>query len=296
MSWLAVSVEAEAAAAEALGEALLAGGALSVDLADADAGTADERPLFGEPGSAPAAAWRRSRVTALLAPASDPAASMAAALRAAGLPASTPWRVTRVDDQDWVRITQCQFEPVRISPRLWIVPSWCTPPAPDAVNVRLDPGLAFGTGTHPTTRLALRWLEATLRGGETVIDYGCGSGILAITAMKLGAASAAGVDIDDQALLAARRNAMQNRVEVRFVAAADDIPEPAGVVVANILANPLIVLAPLLAKLTAPGGRLALSGLLAAQADEVRGAYAPWFDMDRTDHDEGWILLSGARR
>jgi ribosomal protein L11 methyltransferase len=296
MPWLSVSLEVDADSAEPLVDALLAAGVLSVDLADADAGTPDEAPQFGEPGSPPAAAWHRSRVTALLASGADAAALIPAALHAAGLPESTQWHARQLDDQDWVRMTQAQFSPVQISPRLWIVPSWCAPSAPEAINITLDPGLAFGTGTHPTTRLALRWLEDTLRGGDTVIDYGCGSGILAIAAMRLGAARATGVDIDGQALLAARHNALQNRVEVRFVAAADEIPEPAGVVVANILANPLVVLAPLLAKLTAPGGRLALSGLLAAQADEVRGAYAPWFDMDRTNQDEGWILLGGTRR
>jgi ribosomal protein L11 methyltransferase len=166
----------------------------------------------------------------------------------------------------------------------------------NAINIRLDPGLAFGTGTHPTTRLCLRWLYAHLKTGASVIDYGCGSGILAIAAMKLGASHASGVDIDDAALLAARGNAMQNQVDVAWVAAADDITAPADVVVANILANPLTVLAPLLARLTRPRGQVVLSGILAPQADEVSVAYQPWFDMQCSAPDDEWVLLSGVKR
>jgi ribosomal protein L11 methyltransferase len=175
------------------------------------------------------------------------------------------------------------------------VPSWHEPPDPGAINLLLDPGLAFGTGSHPTTRLCLTWLERTIRGGESVLDYGCGSGILAIAALKLGAARAEAVDIDDQALLAARANAIHNQVQVSFHSAAGAIRQPAQIVVANILAHPLIVLAPLLARLTAPHGRLALAGLLAEQADEVRAAYRPWFDFDAPAQEEGWMLLSGTR-
>lgn len=296
MSWLAISIEVDADAAERVGDALLDAGALSIDVADAAAGTPQEQPQFGEPRGVPVSGWQRSRVRALFAPETEPAAPVSVALSAARLPASTPYCTERVEDQDWVRLTQSQFGPMQISERMWIVPSWHALPCPGAVNILLDPGLAFGTGTHPTTRLALRWLEAQVRGGEAVIDYGCGSGILAIAAMKLGAARACGVDIDDQALLAARRNAMQNRIEARFMSAAQDVREPAGLVVANILANPLILLAPLLAGLTAQGGRLALSGILTWQAEEVRDAYSPWFDMEGGDQEDGWILLSGTKR
>ena len=212
---------------------------------------------------------------------------------------TTPYGIDRINDQDWVRLTQAQFTPQKISARLWVVPTWHKVIDPAAINIRLDPGLAFGTGTHPTTRLCLRWLDAHLKAGESVIDYGCGSGILAIAAMKLGAARAAGVDIDEQALLAARRNALQNQVDVTFHAAEDDLSanviSPAHVVVANILANPLSVLAPLLARLTLPGGQVVLSGILAPQADEVRDAYAPWFEMHTTDPDEEWVVLAGRK-
>jgi ribosomal protein L11 methyltransferase len=295
MSWLAVILEVEAACAERLGDALLHAGALAVDITDAAAGTPREQPVFAEPGAEPSA-WAYNRLTALFAADADLSAVMPEALRLVGLRRTTPYRLERVDDSDWVRASQSQFAPVRISPRLWIVPSWHTPPDPRAVNIVLDPGLAFGTGTHPTTRLCLHWLEAHVHGGETVIDFGCGSGILAIAALKLGAASACGVDIDEQALLAARRNAMQNRVEVQFVTAVDASGAPAQLVAANILANALIVLAPLLAKLTADGGRIALSGILAEQAEEVRAAYLNWFTMDTIAHEEGWTMLSGVKK
>jgi ribosomal protein L11 methyltransferase len=292
MHWLAVIFDVDADRAEQLSDALIEAGALSVDVADAAAGTPQERPVF----DACARGWDRNRVTALFRPETDFTGALPAALRTAGLPKTTSCRLERVDDQDWVRATQRQFEATRISPRLWIVPSWCAVPDPQAINIRLDPGLAFGTGAHPTTRICLRWLEAHVRGGEAVIDFGCGSGILAIAALKLGARRACGVDIDEQALLAARQNAMQNQVEARFVAAADDIRNPADLVVANILAKPLIVLAPLLAKLTASGGRIALSGILDAQEAEVRAAYLEWFDIGIREHEEGWVLVSGVKK
>ena len=177
-----------------------------------------------------------------------------------------------------------------------MVPTWHEVVDAAAINIRLDPGLAFGTGTHPTTRLCLRWLDANLKHGETVIDYGCGSGILAIAAMKLGASHAVGVDIDEQALLAARRNALQNRTAVSFFAAADELTSPANMVVANILANPLVVLAPLLARLTVAGGQVVLSGVLATQADEVRVAYRPWFNMHTAEPEDEWMLLAGEKK
>jgi ribosomal protein L11 methyltransferase len=296
MGWLAVIFEIEAAATERLGDALLEAGALAIDISDADAGTPEERPRFAEPGADPPRAWTHSRLTAFFSPEADLATLVPEALGAIGLRQTTPCRLERVDDRDWVRASQSQFAPIRISPRLWIVPSWHASPDLHAVNIVLDPGLAFGTGTHPTTRLCLRWLEAHVQGGETVVDFGCGSGILAIAALKLGAAHARGIDIDEQALLAARRNAMQNRVEAQFVAAVNASGEPAHLLVANILVNPLIVLAPLLAKLTVAGGRIALSGILAEQAEAVRAAYLNWFSMDTMEHEEGWTMLDGVRK
>lgn len=295
MAWVSVSFEVAAAAVEAMTDALLEVGAVSVDVADAAAGSAAEQPIYAEAGAGAVEPWRRSRVSALFDDKADAAALLASACARAGVPVPRS-TAQPVAERDWVQATRDQFVPIRISPRLWIVPSWHAAPDPQAVNIVLDPGIAFGSGSHPTTRLCLRWLERVIRGGETVLDYGCGSGVLAVAAMKLGAASAVGVDIDEQALLAARRNAMHNRVQAIFHSAAEAVGRPAPIVVANILAHPLVVLAPLLARLTAPRGRMALAGLLAPQADEVRGAYAPWFDFGAPEEEGGWTLLSAVRR
>jgi ribosomal protein L11 methyltransferase len=176
------------------------------------------------------------------------------------------------------------------------VPSWHDPPVPGAVVVRLDPGVAFGTGSHPTTRLCLQWLRETVRGGEAVLDYGCGSGILAIAAARLGARAVVGTDIDPQAVAAARINGYANRVAARFELPHALPPQPHDIVVANILTNPLLLLAPVLARAARAGGRIALSGILAPQADDVLEAYAPWFNIARWREAEGWVLLAGERR
>jgi len=295
MSWLSVSFEVPAEHVDALTDALLEAGAASVDVADAGAGSAAEEAVFAEAGAAAPRVWRHSLVSALLAQGADAAALVETACARAGI-VPPPCQVREVAEQDWVRASRDQLAPIRVSPQLWIVPSWHEAPEPGAVNIVLDPGLAFGTGHHPTTRMCLRWLERVVRGGETVLDFGCGSGILAIAAMKLGAARADGVDIDGQALLAARGNAMHNRVQVTFHSAADAPRQPARIVVANILARPLVVLAPLLARLTVRHGQLALAGLLAEQTGEVRAAYGQWFEFEASEEDEGWTLLSGIRR
>jgi ribosomal protein L11 methyltransferase len=278
-----------------LSDALLDQGAQSVSLEDAGAGTADEAPLYGEPGMPVAGAWPQSLIQALCAHDADPMQILAAACAQVGLASLPDYRVEWVGDEDWVRLSQSQFEPIRISAKLWIVPSWAKAPDPQAFNLVLDPGLAFGTGSHPTTRLCLHWLERTIHGGERVLDYGCGSGILAIAALRLGAREALGVDIDPLALLAARANAVRNRVDARFVNTETAPDFQADLVAANILANPLILLAPLLAGYLSKGGRIALSGILETQAEEVMAAYAPWCAMRVGDKDHGWALLEGLR-
>ena len=279
-----------------MSDALLAQGAQSVSVEDANAGTSEEAPLYGEPGMPVEVSWQQSLIKALCVDDADPPQLIAAACAQIGLAPLPQYRLEPVGDEDWVRLSQSQFEPIRISDRLWIVPSWWTAPDPGAVNLVLDPGLAFGTGSHPTTRLCLQWLERTIRSGERVLDYGCGSGILAVAALRLGAGEALGVDVDPLALVAARANAARNQVNARFIDT-ETAPEfQADLVAANILANPLILLAPLLAQYSRTGGRIALSGILEAQAEEVMAVYAPWFAMRVGGIDGGWALLEGARR
>lgn len=291
MAWLSLKLAVDGDRAEALSDALMDAGALSVSIEDRDAGTEAEQPQFGEPGLADPKAWQHNWLVALLSEATD----VAALIASLGLPADIERRLETVEEQDWVRLTQAQFEPIPISSRLWIVPSWHAAPDPDAITLQLDPGLAFGTGSHPTTRLCLRWLDGALRGGETVLDYGCGSGILAIAAAKLGAGRVVGVDIDPQAVAAARDNAERNAVAIDFMLPEGLPPGQHDVVVANILTNPLKALMPLLAAHVRPGGRIVLSGILDAQADEVCAVYGRHFTMTHAASDEGWALLTGVR-
>lgn len=296
MPWLCAILHVDEIVVDEVTDALLAAGALAVDVQDAAAGTAAESPIFAEPGEAPATGWHANRVSALFAMDADLHAAVPRALAESGIDPASEFLVERVEDADWVRLTQGQFQPLQITPRLWVVPTWHALPDPDAINIVLDPGVAFGTGAHPTTRLCLRWLDTVVTPDADVLDYGCGSGILAIAAMKLGARSARGIDIDPQAVFAAQNNAQQNQVAAIFVAAENKLVAPANIVVANILANPLMVLAPLLAQLTLPGGCIALSGILVEQAGSVQTAYAADFDMQSTDTDDGWVLLTGIRR
>ena len=292
---MSLILHTDARVADELSDALLEQGAQSVSVEDASAGTADEAPLFGEPGVPVAGAWPQNLIKVVCAHDPDPMHILAAACAQVGLAPLPDYRVESVADEDWVRLSQSQFEPIRISEGLWIVPSWAKAPDPQAVNMVLDPGLAFGTGSHPSTRLCLHWLERKIRGGERILDYGCGSGILAIAALLLGAREALGVDVDPQALLAARANGVRNRVDARFVNTETAPDFQADLVAANILANPLILLAPLLAGYLSKGGRIALSGILEAQAEEVMAAYAPWFAMRVGDNDQAWALLEGLR-
>jgi ribosomal protein L11 methyltransferase len=284
----------DAAQALTLSDALIELGALSVDVTDALAGTENESPLFSEPSPDPA--FKSNYLEATFQESSQPVALLMAACGAAGVHPVPPYRIRKIADRDWVQLTQSQFTPLRISSRLWVVPSWHQIPDPDAVNIILDPGLAFGTGTHPTTRLCLAWLDGRPQAPKSLIDYGCGSGIIAIAAAKLGAGRVVGVDIDPQAIMTSRENAARNKVMVDFWDADQAKPAATEVVVANILANPLQVLAPLLAELTLPGGDIALSGILVPQAEQVMAIYERWYTMNPIVEDEGWALLTGTRR
>ena len=280
---------------EPLSDALEALEALSVSVEDADADTDAERALFGEPGlPPPAQSWSRSRMVALFgdeAQARDAARLLALQDFWEGCEVAS---IAPVPEQDWVRLTQSQFEPVPITPSFWIVPTWHEVPAGATEVIRLDPGLAFGTGTHPTTRMCLRWIAAHPPRGQRVLDYGCGSGILAIGAALHGAASVDAVDIDEAAVQATIDNASANGVQL--VAGLPD--QASGVydtVLANILATPLKVLAPLLAGHVAPGGALVLAGVLERQTAELQAAYRPWLSLEVADTEDGWVLLVARR-
>ncbi len=294
MAWQRVDLVVDGARAEALAEALEEEGALSTEISDADAGTPTEQAVFGEPG-ADNGPWRRCRVSALF-PEDEPVSdALDAALTACEIGSLAAASIERLEDADWVSLTQKQFEPMRAGQRLWIVPTWHVSPDPGAVNIVLDPGAAFGTGSHPTTRLCLEWLERNVAPGDSVLDYGCGSGVLAIAALKLGAARAVAVDIDPQALEAARYNSERNSVHLELIDAQLAFRGEARLTVANILANPLRMLAPVIASHTAAGGSIALSGILEEQANGVIAAYAPWARLEVAARDVPWVLLAGLR-
>ncbi|MBP5985673.1 MAG: 50S ribosomal protein L11 methyltransferase [Azonexus sp.] len=295
MSWQSVSFLTDAAHAEPMCDALLEAGALSASIEDADAGTPDEQPQFGEPGSVATPGWTHSRVVVLLEPDAAIDAVLGEAASAIGLSDIPAYTVGTVEEQNWVQLTQSQFDPIRVSDRLWIVPSWHETPDPAAINLILDPGMAFGTGSHPTTRLCLEWLERNVSEGCALLDYGCGSGILAIAAARLGAGHVAGVDIDPQAVEAARANAERNGVTALFADSAEPVAGEYDVVVANILSNPLRVLAPAICAHVRPGGRLALSGILREQIDEIIAIYAQWIPLQVADTREDWVCLAGLK-
>ncbi|WAJ36909.1 50S ribosomal protein L11 methyltransferase [Pseudomonas sp. GOM7] len=292
MPWLQVRLAITPEQAETYEDALLSIGAVSVTFMDAE-----DQPIF-EPDLGTTPLWSNTHLLALFEADTDEAALIAHLQLLCGgtLPEH---QLERIEDQDWERSWMDNFQPMRFGQRLWIVPSWHAAPEPDAVNLLLDPGLAFGTGTHPTTALCLEWLDGQPLEGCNVLDFGCGSGILAIAALLLGAPQAVGTDIDPQALEASRDNASRNGIDpTRFpVYLPADLPQQqADVVVANILAGPLVSLAPQITSLVKAGGRLALSGILAEQAEEVRAAYADAFALDPTAEKEGWVRISGVKR
>jgi len=299
MSWNEIVIEVAREHAESLSDAFMDAGALSVSVEDAQEGTDAEKPIFGEPGMEPAeAAWDRTRIVALIAADADHQAILAEVSEVCNLDALPQYTLRQVAEQDWVRLTQSQFAPIHIGKNIWVVPSWHEAPDPSALILELDPGLAFGTGSHPTTRLCMEWLEAHAPQNKTVLDYGCGSGILAMVASKLGADKVIGVDIDPQAMISAKENAARNHCKIDYYLPNDFLTvadRSFGVVVANILSIPLKLMAPMLSSYVAPGGFLVLSGILQRQADEVAEAYAPYIKLTVWKALDGWVALCGQR-
>ena len=295
MPFLQVNIVVPSSHAELLSDELMEVGALSTAIEDAYAGTDKEQPIFDEPNEPSAEIWEQSLIIAMFDADTDVDAAVAL-LPENMRPVKEAYTVTEVADQDWVKLTQSQFDPIHVSDRLWITPTWHEAPTDGSINIELDPGLAFGTGSHPTTFLCLRWLDAHMPQGASVLDYGCGSGILAITAAKLGAGKVVGVDIDKQAIRASHDNATQNQVNIE-VYLPDAQPEGQfDVVVANILANPLRMLGQMLAGRVKTGGQIVLSGILAEQVEEISALYQQWFDMKPATIQDGWACLFGTKR
>ena len=291
-----IVLQADRENAEKIGDRMMEAGAYSYTTEDADAGTEREKPLFGEPGLEPdVQAWERSTLTILMDDSFDWRPALEDAARSLGIETPPVSSDETVPDVDWVRVTQAQFQPIQASSRLWIVPSWAESPAPESLNMKMDPGVAFGTGSHPTTHLCIQWLDENMPAGASVLDYGCGTGILAIAAAMFGASDVCGCDIDPLAVEASRFNAENNGVK-GFFCLPDELP-PArtyNVVVANILCNPLIRLAPCLCARVAPGGSLVLSGILSDQVDSIIEAYRradPGIRLRRWKQEEGWNVL-----
>lgn len=295
MAWVSLKIEAQDNTADLISDTLMAQGALSAIIEDANADTLDEQPIFGEPGDPPPGIWQQNLVSALFDEGVDVKLVIKNLEKQSRLN-NLQYTTEIIQEQDWVRATQSQFDPIKITDRLWIVPTWHVAPNTDAINIVLDPGLAFGTGSHPTTHLCLDWLTKTVSAGQSVLDYGCGSGILAIAAKKLGAKHVVGTDIDPQAIQSSLYNAEQNNVSAEFYHAEKYQTKEFDIVVANILSSALSVLAPALAKSCKSGGKIALSGILKEQATDVSAIYAEWFTMQAPQYMDAWVLLTGIRK
>ncbi len=295
MAWVSLKIEAQDNTADLISDTLMGLGALSAIIEDANADTLDEQPIFGEPGDPPPGIWQQNLVSALFDEGIDVSKIMADLQHETKL-ANLQYSTESIQEQDWVRATQSQFDPIKITDNLWIVPTWHSAPNTNAINIVLDPGLAFGTGSHPTTHLCLAWLTQTVSAQNTVLDYGCGSGILAIAAKKLGASHVVGTDIDPQAIQSSLYNAEQNHVTAQFYNAAQYQTQVFDIVVANILSSALSVLAPALAKSCKTGGKIALSGILKEQAADVSAIYAEWFTMNAPQYMDAWVLLTGTKK
>lgn len=295
MAWLSLKIAAQDDTADLISDTLMDLGALSAIIEDANAETLDEQPIFGEPGDPPPGIWQKNLVSALFNDDVNVDTVMTSLSNSTNI-SNLSYSTEHIAEQDWVRTTQSQFDPIKITDNLWIVPTWHQAPNLDAINIVLDPGLAFGTGSHPTTHLCLQWLSEVVRPNLSVLDYGCGSGILAIAAKRLGAPIVVGTDIDAQAIIASEYNAEQNNVSATFVDASQFKSALFDIVVANILSSALSVLAPALAGACSSGGKIALSGILKEQAQDVAAIYAQWFEMDAPIFMDAWVLITGTRR
>lgn len=294
MSFKQIIINIDSQRAEQLSDIFFDLGALSVSIEDEHEGTELEQPIFNEPGMIVEALWEHSKVVVLF----DDLADVASLVSAAEIELNAAFSYVQenVDDQDWVRLTQSQFEPIEVTPNLYIVPSWHSIPNTNATGIILDPGLAFGTGSHPTTFMCLRWIAENITPELEVLDYGCGSGILAITAKKVGAKLVDGVDIDSQAIESSLYNAEVNQVMVNFCLPNQFVAKQYDVVIANILSNPLRMLASALASYVKPSGQIILSGILDSQIEEMCEIYAQWFAMSTYTIQEGWACLHGVKK
>ncbi len=296
MAWLELEFCVPGPDVDHLSESLFSVGAISVDVTDADEGSAKEKAIFAEPGEIFELSWNANRVVALFDSDVDVTQAIKNLEEFVNVSQLSDYQVRTVEDQDWVRLTQKQFDPIQVTDRIRITPSWSDVGVPSDVEIVLDPGLAFGTGSHPTTRLCLQWLDQASVSERIVVDYGCGSGILGIVAKKLGSKGVFCVDIDENALIATEYNAQRNGVDVNIQSANDEFKMSADVLVANILSAPLKVLAAAFASIVRPGGRIALSGILVEQEDELCEVYQKQFDIKPFDRLEGWVCLEGVKR
>ena len=293
MSFTQLKINIDSNNAEHLSDIFTDLGALAVSIEDQYEGTELEQPIFNEPGMEVNRLWEHSTLVVLLEHESEVVKLVQTAQDLLGQQFS--FKEEFVDDQDWVRLTQSQFTPIKVSDKLYIVPSWHTIPDPSALGIILDPGLAFGTGSHPTTLMCLRWLAEHVTAQHTVLDYGCGSGILAITAKRLQAKTVVGVDIDPQAIESSQNNALINQVRVNFSLPDEFVSQEYDIVIANILSNPLRMLASALASYVIPGGQIVLSGILASQVEEMSEIYQQWFKLEVYQVVDGWVCLHGTR-
>lgn len=300
MAFLLLKIAATEQTADTISDTLMEIGALSCSIEDANAETEAEQAIFGEPSSPtiqypPPGIWQQNIITAMFDDNTDVEKVIHTLCAETGI-VNFKYHTETLPEQDWVRATQAQFDPIQITPKLWIVPTWHAAPNINAINIVLDPGLAFGTGSHPTTSLCLEWLTQQNLTNKSVLDYGCGSGILAIAASKLGACPVSGVDIDSQAIVSSTYNAQQNQVSVDFIDASEFTHQVFDVVVANILSSALMVLAPILAKYCKTGAKLALSGILESQKQELTARYSEWFNMNTPKQKDAWVLLTGTKK